>query len=205
MRKKEDGMKAKDERGYIRPWRYRRTQRLLYISWVIIWALWLALVVVLAADTNARNRTEEQTGRAEPAGETEIVIAAPASSTEPVYPLTDEEQDLITAVCWSEARGEGLKGMKAVAEVVFNRLLDGRFGGSVAEVCTPDQFHGLRQVSNEPVTQEAHEAVMSIFEQGEDAGTNGALFFCTAATDPADIKAGLMVTARIGNHVFYRD
>ncbi len=122
----------------------------------------------------------------------------------PVYPLTDAERDIIAAICFFEDRsGGGMGGMAAVAEVIFNRLSDGRFGENVAEVCTPSQFHGLRQLGTLPITEDAYTAVRAVFDEGTDAGTLGALYFCTGSPD--NIKPGLREVARIGGHVFYID
>jgi len=123
----------------------------------------------------------------------------------PVYALTSTERDLVAAVCYFEANIDGIEGMQAVAEVILNRLLDGRFGLTVADVCTVTQFHGLRRLGAETVTEGAYEAVDSVFDVGQADTTNGGLFFCTEATDPDAIKGGLRETATILHHVFYTD
>lgn len=47
---------------------------------------------------------------------------------------------------WQEARGEPLDGQKAVAHVIANRVTDGRWGRTLAEVCL-SEFHGVYQFS----------------------------------------------------------
>jgi hypothetical protein len=63
---------------------------------------------------------------------------------EPFYQLTEAERDIVARIVWGEARGECPTGQAAVADVVLNRLLDGRFGETIDAVCTPGLFHGLR-------------------------------------------------------------
>lgn len=52
------------------------------------------------------------------------------------------EIDVLARTLWGEARGEGIKGMEAVACVVFNRVrCGGWWGRSVIQVCQkPYQF-----------------------------------------------------------------
>lgn len=135
---------------------------------------------------------------------TEIeAVPIPDEPPSSIYPLTNAERDLIARVCWGEARGEGETGMEAVAQVVYNRLTDGRFGATVSDIATVDQFHGLR-CAEEP-GPEAYEAVAEVFDRGEGPELGGALYFCTARTDPDRIKTRLTEVARVGNHIFYTD
>lgn len=136
-----------------------------------------------------------------------VTAAAPAvdePSPEPeedYYPLTDAQRETIARIVWGEARGEEPAGQIAVADVVLNRLLDGRFGGSVEAVCTADQFHGLRY--SDEVGEQAYQVVDAVFGAGEVGAAAGALYFCSG--DPDAIKPGLTETVRIGRHIFYTD
>jgi hypothetical protein len=78
--------------------------------------------------------------------------------------------------------------MAAVADTILNRLLDGRFGATVTEVCTPDQFCGLNNIGTLEVFQPAYNAVDLVFSQGSTGWTLGALYFCTPTTNPDRIK-----------------
>ncbi len=133
------------------------------------------------------------------------VIKNGSPMQQPAYPLAPEERDLVAAVVFYEARGEGPNGMAAVADTILNRLLDGRFGATVTEVCTPDQFCGLNNIGTLEVFQPAYNAVDLVFSQGSTGWTLGALYFCTPTTNPDRIKPGLRKTMQIGNHVFYSD
>jgi spore germination cell wall hydrolase CwlJ-like protein len=123
---------------------------------------------------------------------------------EPYQYITPAERELIARVCHTEARGEGMVGMMAVAEVILNRLYDGRFGATIADICVAREFHGLNQSVSE-IAQGAYMAVDSVFKHGNYAGTNRALYFCTNNTNPDRIKKGLRKVAEIMNHSFYTD
>ncbi len=191
--------------------RVRRRRNRDHVIPIILCVFWmLALVgLILTRETEPDRETEAQTAiiaekmvAAQLADEPEKIEKAHA---EPVYFLTEKERGLIAATCFYEARGEGINGMAAVATVVLNRLQDGRFGATVADVCTQDQFHGLYRSGTLAVSEEAYQAVQMVFDDGQTGAVNGALYFCTAATDPDDIKQGLTETAQIGRHIFYTD
>lgn len=118
-----------------------------------------------------------------------------------VYPLTADERDIIARIVAGEARGEGPNGMAAVADVILNRLLDGRFGCTVEEVCNAGQFHGLRYKGEIP--QDCYDAVDLVFMDGNTGWSCSALYFCTG--NPDAIKPGVRETVRIGAHGFYTD
>lgn len=64
--------------------------------------------------------------------------------------LTWEQQQLIAKLIWLEARGESKEGQQAVAEVVLNRLVSGRFGDSLEEL-----IYGEGQFRSSPFLGEA--------------------------------------------------
>lgn len=139
-----------------------------------------------------------------PAEMPEPEIVAPVVTASPKYPLTPEQRDLLAAVAFTEAGIDGLEGMTAALFVVRNRLEDGRFGESIEEICTEDQFHGLGLYHLlDQVTEGAYEAVEAVFDREEADTTNGALYFCSG--DPDAIKPGLTEVAHIGRHRFYTD
>lgn len=135
--------------------------------------------------------------------EIEYKVAEP-ERPKPYHYITEAERELIARVCHTEARGEGIAGMMAVAEVILNRLYDGRFGATIADICVAREFHGLNQSVSE-IAQGAYMAVDSVFKHGNYAGTNRALYFCTNNTNPDRIKKGLRKVAEIMNHSFYTD
>ncbi len=119
----------------------------------------------------------------------------------PYIALTDDERTLIATVCESEDNVHGIEGLTAVACTIRNRLLDGRFGDGIEDICIPSQFHGL-YAPKDP-SEDAYEAVDTVFRDGCEDVTAGALYFCTG--DPSAIKAGLRLTAEVGGHCYYTD
>lgn len=91
------------------------------------------------------------------------------------YPnLTFEECDLLEQIAYAEAKGEGVRGMVLVMNVVLNRVHADGFGDSVEEVIFADgQFYTAGMTPN--VSDECHEAMALVLE-GADF-SQGALFF----------------------------
>lgn len=94
---------------------------------------------------------------------------------EPFYlNLTAEECDLLEQIAFAEAKGEGVRGMVLIMNVVLNRVEAGRFGDSIEEVIFADgQFYTAGMTPN--VSEECHEA-MSLVLEGADF-SQGALYF----------------------------
>ena len=68
----------------------------------------------------------------------------PSQTRYPEIQLSQEEEELLAKVIWAEARGESLEGQQAVAEVVLNRMVSEKFGGSLRNVVyAAGQFHGV--------------------------------------------------------------
>ena len=109
--------------------------------------------------------------------------------------LTWEEQQLLAKLIWLEARGESQEGQQAVAEVVLNRLVSGRFGSTLSEV-----IYGEGQFRTTPFLDEA-EAWQAQYEAIEAAlsGPNilpmDVMYF---ATYPENEQ----VWGRIDGHIF---
>ena len=94
---------------------------------------------------------------------------------EPFYRnLTAEECDLLEQIAYAEARGEGVRGMVMVMNVVLNRVEAPGFGDTIEEVIYAEgQFYTQGMTPN--VSDECHEA-MSLVLEGADF-SQGALFF----------------------------
>ena len=68
----------------------------------------------------------------------------PSQTRYPDIQLSQEEETLLAKVIWAEARGESLEGQQAVAEVVLNRMVSEKFGGSLRNVIYSEgQFQGV--------------------------------------------------------------
>lgn len=82
---------------------------------------------------------------------------------EPRYPgveLTWEEQQLLAKLIWLEARGESAKGQQAVAEVVLNRLVSGKYGDTLSQVIYGEgQFRTTKFLKDADAWQAQYDAL----------------------------------------------
>lgn len=102
----------------------------------------------------------------------EVVPEVPIVRTGEFLNLTFEEMDELEAIAWSEARGEGTKGMALVMNVVINRSR--ATGKTIHEVIfAPNQFH-TKGMTNE-VNEECHEALALVMDGWDES--QGALYF----------------------------
>ena len=93
------------------------------------------------------------------AEEEEVIYVEQAA----VFPLTDEERDLVERVVAAEARGESLEGMMGVAQTIKDRCLTRE--QTVTEVCTaPYQFATPYQGE---VSDKIKDAVRFTFDNGD--------------------------------------
>lgn len=129
--------------------------------------------------------------------------------------LTPYQLDILVKTVLSEARGEGVGGMEAVANVIKNRSSSGKYSSDPAKVALqPKQFSGWNRGEGgnnpqqfKPGTQQyetAKQAIERVFSGETIDPTNGALFYHTPKVNPNwanDVnKYG---TTQIGNHIFY--
>lgn len=120
---------------------------------------------------------------------------------------------LSRAVYW-EARGEGERGMRAVAHVVINRKNDPRFPSDVCGVvyqrrgnvcqfswaCTPLRTQQIRPSRQWDMAQRIARSVY--FEQPDI--TDGSLYFHARYVRPV-WRHAFEEVAEYGNHIFYRE
>ncbi|MEO0411840.1 MAG: cell wall hydrolase [Pseudomonadota bacterium] len=124
--------------------------------------------------------------------------------------------DNLARTMWGEARGEGIQGMQAVANVVMNRVNAGRwFSGTVSQVVKkPFQFSVWNEGDpNLPLMKAVDERDNAFLTAVEIAAramrgtlediTGGATHYHTVSVNPpwADTSK---ITARIGKHIFYK-
>ncbi|MGF1609740.1 MAG: cell wall hydrolase [Kiloniellales bacterium] len=126
-----------------------------------------------------------------------------------------QEVDIVARTIWGEARGEGNRGMQAVANVIANRAArPGWWGSDFISVCMkPYQFSAWN--SNDPnsgkaarVTEADAQFRVALDLAGKAVAgvlpdiTGGATHYHTHAVSPG-WASSLRKTADIGNHVFY--
>ena len=127
------------------------------------------------------------------------------------------EHRCLSEALYYEARGEGLKGQKAVAEVVFHRMRTGNFGHSICSVVYEGankpgcQFSfacngELKQTKAYGAWLRAQILAARILTGEESLGdaTGGATNFHATSVQP-DWANDLQRTVQIGNHIFYKN
>jgi spore germination cell wall hydrolase CwlJ-like protein len=133
--------------------------------------------------------------------------AAPSTARSATY-----GQEAVAAVLLAEARGEGLAGMRAVAEVI--RCRADLQGTSMLAVLKPGTFSSLngtsipaliRRFSRHPLYAQALQIAKTAYNQPHQLGnqTRGATHFTQKSEKPHWSK-GLFPVATIGQHAFYR-
>lgn len=126
------------------------------------------------------------------------------------------EHRCLSEVLYYEARGEGDKGQKAVAEVIFHRMNSGNYGHSICAVVYEGAGHPGCQFSftcNGDLHRERDAQAWSNSERlaaeiltdqaWRKDSTGGATNYHAVSVSP-DWADTLEKTGQIGNHVFYR-
>ena|ERR1700760_4297277 len=117
---------------------------------------------------------------------------------------------------WQEARGEPNDGQLAVAHAIKNRLLDGRWGSSLASVCLwrgqfsgwyvphDPNFSGACSLKDDDFTLSYLEKLMQDVLGATDDPTNGAMwYFAESIPAPAWIN-GAVFCGKFGHQLFYK-
>ncbi len=121
-------------------------------------------------------------------------------------------QEVVAAVLLAEARGEGKKGMQAVAEVIRTRA--DKKGVSMLAIVKPGIFTSLNGTNRDallkkfryhPMFGEALRIARTAYNEPHSLAnhTRNATHFAHKAEVPWWAR-GKRPVARIGNHVFYR-
>lgn len=129
-------------------------------------------------------------------------------------PVDDPLTCLARAAYW-EAKGEGRSGMQGIVNVVINRAADPRFPDSLCGVVKQGGESGSCQFSwwcdgrsdriREPEAYaEARDVARQALNHQLEDTTDGALYFHARYTTPYWAKR-FVRTARIGQHLFYRN
>lgn len=125
------------------------------------------------------------------------------------------EIDTLARTLWGEARGDGVRGMQAVANVITNRVnRGGWYGATYQEVClkpyqfscwldTDPNYEKLLRV-NEKDSQfaQAVQIAKKAYNGELPDITGGAVNYHAKSVNPYWAKS-MSKTATIGNHIFY--
>lgn len=133
---------------------------------LLVIAAILGVFITASADTAAAELPEPM--ESEPMEPVEISheeAAAYLEKGDHVYPLTDEERDLVERVVAAEARGESLEGMMGVAQTIRDRCITRK--QSPKEVClAPYQYAAPYQGE---ISDMVKDAVLFTFDIGDSA------------------------------------
>ena len=143
-----------------------------------------------------------------------LVVSAPGLRAHVVYDKSSRAHQCLSLAMYWEARGEGPRGMVAVASVVMNRVAHGDFPASVCGVVYQGGETGGCQFSwwcdgksdrprDYSQWQLAARLANDVLRGTMADPTRGALFFHATSVSSRWHRSRLR-TARIGNHVFYR-
>lgn len=172
----------------------------------------LAIVLVMVSATLGAAATH----RAAPPVVAKIVTAVPHEVEDTALSQLAAEHRCLTEALYYEARGEGRVGEQAVAEVVFHRMSSGAHGRSICAVVYEGSFRPGCQFSFtcDGALHRPHEA--AAWRKSEQLAaqiltgavplrnaTGGATNYHAVQVRPVWAPA-LKITARIGNHIFYR-
>ena len=130
-------------------------------------------------------------------------------------PRTKHEIDILARTIWGEARGEGRRGMTAVANVVMNRVAQSSWPNSPSAVCQENWQFSVWNAGdpNRDVIRAVDDrdsnfriaygiADLAVIGRLSDV-TGGADHYHSTAVSPYWADAGKIVK-RIGNHIFYK-
>lgn len=146
--------------------------------------------------------------------ETDLVFSAAALDAMP--PATGgADWECLTEALYFEARGEGVPGQYAVAEVILNRVDSAAFPDSVCEVVNQGtgQLYACQftytcdgrpeRVSERDIWNRLGQISRIMLDGGARELTGGATYYHTTAVSPRWSRV-FAQTARIGDHIFYR-
>lgn len=178
-------------------------------------SLLVALAIILA--TVSATLGSAMTYRSNTHVDRVTIAPAPAGVQDSVLAQFIAEHRCLSEALYYEARGEGLKGQQAVAEVVFRRMNVGTYGHSICAVVYEGASHSGCQFSfacNGALNRPRDAAAWTRSEQLAAQILTGAVtlhnttgnatFYHAVSVNPYWAPK-LRKTAQIGNHIFYRE
>ena len=154
-------------------------------------------------ETTTEEPTTEEPTTEEPTTEeptTEEPTTEEQTTEAPVVASSDV--NLLAAIVYAEAGGEGYEGQLAVAAVIMNRLANGYWGSTLSDVIyAPGQFTGVYCSSFSYALENPDSSCLQAAQDAMGGATNLTgnymYFLPTWAVDPSQGKQ------TIGNHVFW--
>jgi spore germination cell wall hydrolase CwlJ-like protein len=182
-----------------------------------------ALAIILAtasAAVGASLTSHSSSDTAKAVVDIKPVVVKPAekavAAADPAMTKLLAEHRCLSEVLYYEARGEGDKGQKAVAEVIFHRMNSGNYGHSICAVVYEGAGHPgcqfsftcngdlVRRKEAQAWSNSERLAAEILTDQAwRKDSTGGATNYHAISVSP-DWADTLEKTGQIGNHVFYR-
>ena len=171
-------------------------------------------------DADALNLTKFTEQNEFQTGEENVETEIPAEEPDPTLVVEEgtdkkniylkiKEYNVLLRIVEAEAGGEDITGKMLVANVIMNRVQNGRFPDTVTEVVYQKNANGKAQFSptvngridSVNVSQETVDAVERVLN-GEDS-SNGALYFRSVHSNGTWHDNALRRVVEHGNHIFY--
>lgn len=136
-----------------------------------------------------------------------------AAAVAQAVPSGDAEWQCLTTALYFEARGESLRGVAAVAEVILNRRDSGLYPGSVCGVVHQASSGGCQfsyncdgrsdAIGDRNAWNRVGQVARAMLDGAPRTLTGGATHYHTTAVHPSWANR-FPLTAQIGTHLFYR-
>jgi len=143
-----------------------------------------------------------------------LTVSPPTATIAPQKPVEPEGLDTFARTLWGEARGDGTRGMEAVAAVIMNRVRSRRYPSKVAAVCLqkyqfsvwlegdPNFPKMLAVTVADPNFVKARSIALRAMSGTLGDPTGGALHYYAKYIEPPYWADGATETAHIGKHIF---
>lgn len=122
------------------------------------------------------------------------------------HQISTRDLQCLSEALYFEARGEGVQGQKAVAEVIMNRVDHPRFPKTVCGVVNQRgqfTYNKSGRIREKGTYARVHKIAQAALSGAPRTLTNGATYFHTRAVKPSWTRR-FERTTRIGAHIFYR-
>lgn len=123
------------------------------------------------------------------------------------------EFECLATALYFEARGEGIKGQAAVAEVILNRVENPKFPKTICGVVNQSNGRGCQfsftcdgysdRIREQASWGVARKIARAMIDGAPRQLTDGATYFHTPSVRPSWARR-FELTAKIGRHIFYR-
>lgn len=139
-------------------------------------------------------------------GQSQVKRVTKAKRTADAAQISQRDLECLSEALYFEARGEGAKGQRAVAEVILNRVDHPRFPKTVCGVVNQRgqfTYNKNARIREKGTYARVQKVAMAALSGAPRTLTKGATYFHTPAVRPSWSRR-FERTVRIGAHIFYR-